>query len=212
MKNKKRIFSAVTAVVLLVAVIFAGVQVTKKDAQAKSKTVILYFTGSGNTRTIAKKIQKATKGKLIFIEAADPYTDADLDYSEADSRVVKEHESNGGDDKTPLDSSVRPGIKNLSAIRKAVKSAKTVYIGYPIWWQEAPHIMYSLVENINLGGKKVVPFNSSMASGSGESSDHLKSDAKVNKKTVWLDGKGFTDAGPSQKSINKWVKKVSKKN
>lgn len=209
MKITKKIVSMMVVAVMAIGVLFVGAQLTQADAKTKAKngsTVVLYFSGSGNTRTIAKKVQKATKGKLIQIKAKDPYTDADLDYSQESSRVVKEHESNGGDGKTPLDSTVRPQISNISAIKKAVKNAKTVYIGYPIWWQEAPHIIYSLVENVNLGGKRVVPFNSSMASGSGQSSNHLLQDAKVNSKTVWLAGKGFTDAGPSQKSINKWVK------
>lgn len=190
--------------------------VSKKKVKSKAgnrkNAVVLYFTGTGNTGKIAGKIHKAAGGKLIRIKASDPYTDADLDYSKDSSRVVKEHESNGGDGKTPLDSSVRPGIKNLSAIRKAVKKADTVYIGYPIWWQQAPHIMYTLVENVSLNGKKVVPFNSSMSSGSGRSSDNLLKDARVNGKTVWLSGKGFTDAGPSQRSVNGWVKKINRTN
>lgn len=208
MKLTKKIGAAFLSVAVA-AGIFAGINL-KSSARADNSVVILYFTGSGNTRSIAKKIRKSTGGKLLRIEAADPYTRSDLDYSNEKSRVVKEHKSNGGDDKTPLDSKVRPKIKNLSAIKKAVKAGKTIYIGYPIWWQQAPHIMYSLVENVNLSGKKVVPFNSSMASGTGKSSDNLLKDAKVSSSTVWLSGKGFTDKGPSQKSINNWVQNVKK--
>lgn len=138
----------------------------------------------------------------IFVEKASiffliPYI---LDYTNSRSRVSKEHRSA----KTPAKSKVRPKISNLSAIKKAVKGADVVYIGYPIWWGEAPHIVYSLVEGVSLKGKTVVPFSTSISSGLGSSGKHLKSKAKISKKTNWLKGRNFYDV-PSQKTVNKWV-------
>ncbi len=83
---------------------------------------------------------------MISIKAADPYTEADLDYGDDESRVTKEHESAG----SPAKSSVRPEISNLKSIKKAVKKADVVYIGYPIWRGEVPHIVYTLVEGVSL--------------------------------------------------------------
>lgn len=179
------------------------VNVSSVSAKAKKKknVVVLYFSATGTTKGAAKRIQSATKGKMIAIKAADPYTEADLDYGDDDSRVTKEHESA----KSPAKSKVRPEIANLSAIKKAVKKADVVYIGYPIWWGEAPHIVYNLVEKVSLKGKTVVPFSTSISSGLGKSAKNLKTRAKISSKTKWLKGRNFYDI-PSQKTVNKWVK------
>ena len=193
----------VVAVLLMVAMAVGTVNVSSVSAKAKKKknVVILYFSATGTTKGAAKRIKKATKGKMIAIKAADPYTEADLDYGDDDSRVTKEHESA----KSPAKSKVRPEIANLSAIKKAVKKADVVYIGYPIWWGEAPHIVYNLVEKVSLKGKTVVPFSTSLSSGLGKSAKNLKTRAKISSKTKWLKGRNFYDI-PSQKTVNKWVK------
>lgn len=79
--------------------------------------------------------------------------------------------------------------------------------GYPIWWGEAPHIIYTLVESINLKGKIVVPFSTSISSGLGSSAKNLKTKANISSKTKWLKGRNFYDI-PSQKTVNKWVKSL----
>ncbi len=173
------------------------------EAKTTEKTVILYFSATGTTKKTAARIKKSTKGQLIEIKAADPYTDADLDWTDDDSRVTKEHESAS----SPAKSKVRPKIRNLSAIKKAVKKADIVYIGYPIWWGQAPHILYSLVEKVSLKGKTVIPFCTSMSSGIGSSAKNLKKKAVISSKTKWLKGRNFFDV-PSQKTINKWVKSL----
>lgn len=195
----------VVAVLLMVAMAVGTVNVSSVSAKAKKKknVVILYFSATGTTKGAAKRIKKATKGKMIAIKAADPYTEADLDYGDDDSRVTKEHESAD----SPAKSTVRPDIANLSAIKKAVKKADVVYIGYPIWWGEAPHIVYNLVEKVSLKGKTVVPFSTSLSSGLGKSAKNLKTRAKISSKTKWLKGRNFYDI-PSQKTVNKWVKSL----
>lgn len=206
--GKKLTATAALAVVFVFAIPAIGMVVSAPGFQAQaatSKTAIVYFSGTGTTKAVAKKVAKATKGTLLRIKASDPYTDADLDYDNENSRVVKEHESAS----TPAKSKVRPKIANLKKIKKAVKKTKTVYIGYPIWWREAPHILYTLVESVSLKGKKVIPFSTSASSGIGSSAKHLKVRAKISAKTKWRKGKSFY--GPSsQKTVNKWVRKVSK--
>lgn len=201
-KNKRlfRVMAFALTMVLLTASIGGNVNA---DAASKKKTVVLYFSATGTTRSVAQKIKKASKGTMIEIKAADPYTDADIDYGNDNSRVVKEHESAA----SPAASSVRPQIANLKQIKKAVKKADIVYIGYPIWWGEAPHIMYTLVENTNLKGKTVVPFSTSVSSGMGQSGSHLKTKAVVSAQTKWSAGKGFYGRS-SQTTVNKWVKTV----
>lgn len=201
-------FYRILSIALAFVMLFALINVNSIPAQAKDnkKIVILYFSATGTTKAVAKKITKNINGKLIEIKAADAYTSADIDWTDNNSRVTKEHNSAS----SPAKSSVRPKIKNLSAIKKAVKKADVVYIGYPIWWGEAPHIVYSLVENISLKKKTVIPFCTSMSSGLGSSAKNLKKNAIVSKKTKWLKGRNFYDI-PSQKKINKWIKALKVK-
>ena len=206
-KSKTNVFRILSVILMLVMVVSAvnGNTVSAKTAKAKTdkkkNVVVLYFSATGTTKGAAQRIKKATKGKMISIKAADPYTEADLDYGDDESRVTKEHESAG----SPAKSSVRPKISNLKTKKKAVKKADVVYIGYPIWWGEAPHIVYTLVEGVSLKGKTVIPFSTSISSGLGSSAKHLKTKAKISSKTKWLKGRNFYDI-PSQKTVNKWVK------
>ena len=199
-KNRKwfRLVAFVLTAVLLTASIGENV-----SAASGKKTVVLYFSATGTKKSVAAKIKKASKGTLIEIKAADPYTDADLNYGNSNSRVTREHESAA----SPAESSVRPKIANESQIKKAVKKADIVYIGYPIWWGEAPHIIYTLVENTNLKGKTVVPFCTSLSSGIGQSGTHLKEKAVISSKTKWTPGRNFYGRS-TQKTVNKWAKTI----
>ena len=132
---RKKLFNVVSLVLafaMLVTSVHTGASVTQ--AKQKKNIVILYFSGTGTTRATAQRIKTKTKGKLLEIKASEPYTDDDLDYGNEDSRVTKEHESAD----SPAESTVRPDISNLNSIKKAVKKSDVVYIGYPIWWGEAP--------------------------------------------------------------------------
>lgn len=195
------------AAFLMAAVMMAAaVGAICAPAQAKAKkqnVAVLYFSNTGTTKSVAKKIKKNTKGKLIEIKAKDPYTEEDLDWGDENSRVTTEHKSAA----TPAESTVRPEIENLGAIKKAVKKADVVYIGYPIWWGEAPHILYTLVENISLKKKTVVPFCTSMSSGLGNSAKHLKKNAVISEKTKWLKGRNFY-GGSTQKKVDMWIKSL----
>ncbi len=202
-KCRKNMLRAVSVILMFVmAISLTNIGSIQAEAK-KKKVVVLYFSATGTTRAAAKKIGKATGGKVIEIKAKEPYTDEDLDYGDDNSRVTKEHESAP----SPAKSRMRPRISNLKAIKKAVKKADVVYIGYPIWWGEAPHIVYTLVENVSLKGKTVVPFSTSISSGLGSSARHLKTKAKISAKTKWLKGRNFYDV-PSQKAVDKWIGKL----
>lgn len=124
---KTKVFRMVSILVMFAMVLGAvGANPASAQAKKKKKVVVLYFSATGTTKGAAKRIKKKTKGKMIEIKAADPYTEDDLDYGNNRSRVTKEHESAD----SPAESSVRPEISNLKAIKKAVKKADVVYIGY----------------------------------------------------------------------------------
>lgn len=174
--------------------------VTVKKA---SPVVVLYFSATGTTKGVAERIERATDGRLIEITAAEPYTDEDIDYGDPDSRVCREH----GSAASHAESTLRPEVSNMSAIRSAVENAEVVFIGYPIWWGEAPHIVYNVAESVDLKGKTVIPFCTSASSGLGDSGTMLKSKANISSKTNWLAGRGFYDV-PSQGTVDEWVREL----
>lgn len=157
------------------------------------KTLIVYYSASGNTEEVANHIASVTGGDLFEIVPAEIYSDADLDWTDKDSRVSREHD-NEDERNVPL---VSDTVDNWNEY-------DTVFIGYPIWWGEAPHIVYTLVENVSLKGKTVVPFCTSASSGMGKSAKNLKKKAAISSKTIWMKGRNFYDM-PSQKIVNKWI-------
>lgn len=92
------------------------------------KVLVVYFSGTGTTKGVAKKIKKATGGKIYQIKAADRYTSADLDYSNDNCRANVE-QRNG---------SVRPKIKGRI---KNIRKYDVIFVGYPIWWNKEPKVV-----------------------------------------------------------------------
>lgn len=183
---------------LAFAVMISFVNVQSLEAKTKEKNiVVLYFSATGTTKGAAKKIGKTTKGTVIEIKAKDPYTDEDLDYGDENSRVSKEHASA----ETPAKSKVRPEIANIKAIKKAVKKADVVYIGYPIWWGEAPRIVSSFVESYDFSDKTIVPFCTSGGSGIAPSVTNLE---ELTSGATWLEGQRL-NGGDSRDTVMEWV-------
>lgn len=169
---------------------------TEDQATASGNVLVVYYSATGSTKEVVETIADTTGGDLFEITPKEPYTSDDLNWSDDNSRVSREHE----------DESLRD-VELTTTTVDNWDSYDTVFIGYPIWWGEAPHIMYSLVENVSLKGKTVVPFNTSASSGTGSSSDHLKDHAIISKKTNWKNGKSFYGTS-FQKTVNKWVKTI----
>ena len=95
----------------------------ESDAEAGGKTLIVYYSATGNTEEVANYIADATGGDLFELEPAEPYTDEDLDWTNDNSRVSLEHE----------DESLRD-VELVSDTVDGFEEYTTVYIGYPIWW------------------------------------------------------------------------------
>ena len=118
------------------------------------KTLVAYFSWSSshNTRTMAEYIAEETGGKLFEIKPAVPYT---ANYNQVVDEARKE-----------LAETARPALaENISQDEMA--SYDTIFIGYPIWWYDAPMIIYSFLESHNFAGKKIIPFATSGGGGSG---------------------------------------------
>ena len=166
---------------------------TKENSPAKDdaeigKSLVVYFSETGNTKGVAEKIAAVTGADTYEILAAQPYSDDDLDYNNDDSRATKEQN----------DKSIRPEI---GSEKIDLSAYDTIYLGYPIWWGQAPRIMDTFVESYEFTGKTVIPFCTSGSSDIGTSGDELEANAGSGN---WLQGKRFA-GGTSQADVEEWL-------
>ncbi len=153
------------------------------------KSIVVYFSCTDNTKTIAEYVAECTDADIYRIEPSVPYTSTDLNYNNPDSRTSKEQN----------DSSARPEI---AGELPSLDGYENVYLGYPIWWGQAPKIMYTFIEHYNLSGKTVIPFCTSASSGVGTSATNLQ--AADTSQAVWLSGRRFSGSSPKSDVVN-WV-------
>ena len=143
----------------------------QEDKKMQKKVLVAYFSYSGTTKGYAEKIAQYAGADLFEIEAAQPYTAADVDWQDDHSRVNREM-------KTEPDS--RPAIaKKVDNI----KDYDVVFVGFPIWWYIAPNIINTFLESHDLQGKTLIPFFTSHSSGPGETDKHLHK--SINYDVTW---------------------------
>lgn len=165
-----------------------GSQQSNTENMEKKTTLVAYFSATGTTKAAAEKLAQAVDADLHEIQPEQPYTDADLDWHNQQSRSSVEMK----------DKSSHPAIKNKV---ENMDQYTTVYIGYPIWWYIAPTIINTFVEQYNLEGKTVIPFFTSGGSGAGETMKYLTPSAP---KANWKEPINLT--GKSKGEIEKLVK------
>ena len=155
---------------------------------SSADTIVVYFSATGTTKGVAENIANAANADIFQLIPAEPYSDADLDWHDDKSRTTIEMN----------DPDVRPAIANDTV---ELDGYTTVYIGYPIWWGDAPRIMSTFVEAHDFNGKTVIPFCTSGSSPIGRSGENLASQAG---RGNWLAG-GRLDAGISESEIQDWI-------
>ena len=129
-----------------------------------SKALVAYFSASGVTAKVAKKLAEAAGADLYEIKPAVPYTSADLNWSNKQSRSSVELG----------DRSSRPAIADSDA---NIAAYDVVYVGFPIWWYVAPTIVNTFLESYDFSGKKIVLFATSGGSGFGKAAQGLQPSA-----------------------------------
>lgn len=154
------------------------------------KTLVVYFSATGTTQGVAQTIADTVGADLFEVVPSDPYTSDDLNWTNNDSRVSREHNDEGLR-AVALESTGVDGWDNYD----------TVFIGYPIWWGIAAWPMSSFVAVNDFTGKTVIPFCTSTSSGIGQSGDLL---AELADAGTWLDGQRFR-RGSSEADIASWV-------
>lgn len=159
---------------------------------AGDKTLVVYYSHSGITKAVAQKAAALAGADLFEIEPEIAYSDKDVDYRDPNSRASKEH----------ADASSRPAIKKMP---DNLAQYGTVLIGYPIWWGEAPRIIYTFSESVNLDGIAAAPFCTSGSSGIGNSAELLAEHASKN--ALWMSGKCF-DGSSTQKDVQSWLDSI----
>ena len=160
------------------------------DTSGAGNVLVVYYSATGNTENVANIIAETTGGDLFELEPVEPYTDEDLNYSDENSRVSREHE----------DESLRD-VELASTTVANWDSYDTVFIGYPIWWGIAAWPVDSFVENNDFTGKTVIPFATSASSGLGESGQLLADMAGTGD---WQEGMRF-GSRPDEADVQEWV-------
>lgn len=158
--------------------------------ESESSTLVVYFSATGTTEKVAKLIQNKTNGTLFELEPVNEYTSSDLNYSNSNSRVTKEHN----------DESLRD-IELKKTTPDNFASYDNVFIGYPIWWGIAAWPVNNFVKDNDFTGKKVIPFATSASSGIGDSVNRLKA---LNATGTWDAGSRFSSS-TSQTIVDEWI-------
>lgn len=157
---------------------------------SSGKTLVVYFSASGNTENAANYIAKATNGDLFELVPKNEYTDADLNWRDESSRVNYEHDNESA--------------RNIELVSSTVDNwdeYDAVFIGYPIWWGIAAWPVDTFIKANDFTGKTVIPFCTSTSSGLGQSGELLKEAAGTGN---WLDGERF-QSGVTESEVAEWV-------
>lgn len=153
------------------------------------KTLVAYFSASGVTKKLAQTLADAIGADLFAIEPKVPYTRADLNWMDKQSRSTIEMQN----------PSSRPEIAEGGP---DLSGYDTIFVGFPIWWYIAPTIVNTFLESCDLTGKTVVPFATSGGSGMGKTESFLKPCCSA--KTKWLPGKRLSSSAGAD-TVQDWV-------
>lgn len=156
------------------------------------KTLVAYFSASGQTAKLAKTLAGVTGGDLFEIAPETAYTAADLDWMDKKSRSTIEMK----------DPKSRPAIAGKVA---DMAQYDTVFVGFPIWWYQAPRIIETFLESYDFSGKTVIPFATSGGSGMGKTNEKLAPSCPGAK---LLHGKVFNSYS-SKADFSAWVETLS---
>ena len=154
------------------------------------KTLVVYYSASGRTKTVAETIAETAGADLFEIVPDEPYTSEDLDWTNDDSRVSREHDNE----------SIRD-VELVKVTPDNWDSYDTILIGYPIWWGIAAWPVDNFVKGNDFSGKTVIPFCTSSSSGLGQSGTLLEQMAGTG---TWQEGQRFS-SGASASEVQDWV-------
>lgn len=154
-----------------------------------SKKLVAFFSASGVTAKVARNLAAAAEADLFEIKPAVPYTKADLNWQDKNSRSSVEMR----------DSASRP---QLAAGEAKIADYDVIFVGFPIWWYVAPTIINTFLESYDFSGKTIILFATSGGSGFGKAIEGLKGSVADN--TIIREGK-LLNGNPSVEELRTWV-------
>ena len=154
-----------------------------------SKAIVAYFSASGETAHLAKTIAETAGASLYEIAPAQKYSAADLNWHDSASRSSVEMK----------DEHSRPA---MAGEMPELSGVDRVFVGFPIWWYQAPRIIQTFLESADFSGKTVIPFCTSGGSGLGKTVEILR--ASCPPQTKWQQGKRFSSHAGSAE-IKAWL-------
>lgn len=163
---------------------------SRSASASNGKSVVVYFSASGNTKRAAEAIAKGLDAPTFELTPQQPYTDDDLDWTNPDSRVTREHEDESLQDVKLADTKV-PDWDTYN----------TVYLGFPIWWMTPAWPVNDFVKSNDFTGKTIIPFCTSASSDIGSSASTLQ---KLAGTGTWLTGHRFSGS-VSEKDVTDWL-------
>lgn len=156
------------------------------------KKLVAYFSASGTTRKLANTLAEVVGADTYEIKPTTPYTGKDLNWNNSQSRSSVEM----------ADINSRPALADKNA---DIAAYDTIFLGFPIWWYVAPHIINSFLESYDFSGKTIVVFATSGGSGFGETLNQLKPSCAASVK--WITGQVFRGRA-DKNTLSDWIKKL----
>lgn len=156
------------------------------------KTLVAYFSASGATARVARELAQAAEADLYEIKPQVPYTNADLNWMDKQSRSSREMQ----------DKSYRPPLADKDA---EISSYEVIFLGFPIWWYVAPTIINTFLESYDFSGKTIVLFATSGGSGLGNTAKELQGSCPGAR---LIEGR-MLNGRPSAGELKKWVESLS---
>ncbi|MCR5262014.1 MAG: NAD(P)H-dependent oxidoreductase [Candidatus Gastranaerophilales bacterium] len=192
----KKILLIVAGLLIIGAGVFAlsvKKETNKGEINMDKKVLVAYFSATGTTKRVAENLAEALKADIYEIKPLQPYTKADLDWTNPKSRSSVEMKDHNSRPETVKDDF-------------SVAEYDTVYLGFPIWWYIAPTIVNTFLEKHDFSDKKIILFATSGGSGFGKTVDNLK--PSVAPAATIVEGR-ILNSNPSVEELKKWVEKMN---
>lgn len=186
--NLKKLFLMICLMSVLCVFSVVSAEQAEQSPVEERDVLVVYFSATGTTKGVAEKIAALTDADIFEIVPAEPYTSADLNWNDRNSRTSVETD----------DPSCRPEIDGEPV---DLEGYSTIFIGYPIWWGDIPRIMSTFAESYDFGEITMIPFCTSGGSGVGQSDKHLEEQAGSGK---WLKGTRL-QGNISEEALQSWI-------
>lgn len=186
--NRHRVVALLALITLVISITLGANADNTVSSATKNKVIVIYFSCTGTTEKVAQWVAEEGQADLYRIYPAIPYTEDDLKYY-----------TNCRADQEQSNDNARPEIGNLP---DNLSQYDVIFLGYPIWHAKAPKIIYTLLESVDISGKRIIPFCTSASSGLGQSAVLLQQ--LTNETVTWETGKRFAKTA-SEDSVKNWV-------